>query len=294
MTRTDHQRQSLLGAHVSSSGGVQHAPARGAAIGATAIQVFTKTPNQWREPVITADVAAEFRESLLENDIGFVVSHDSYLINLASPVNDLSARSITSFAMELERCTRLGIDFVVSHPGNYIDERDAGLHRNAIGYTTALRQVPGNVMVLLETTAGTGTALGATFEELARLRDLIAPDVRDRVGFCADTCHLFSAGYDLRGDFDEVWRTWDHFLGLERLRCLHLNDSKTPLGSHRDRHELIAEGTLGPEPFRRIMTDPRFRRVPKVLETPKGDDTANDIRMLRRLRAYGRGKRRPR
>jgi len=292
MTRTDHQRQPLLGAHVSASGGVQHAPARGAAIGATAIQLFTKTPNQWREPVITAEVAEEFRKSLQENDIAFVVSHDSYLINLASPAPDLSVRSTTSFANELGRCARLGIGFVVSHPGNYIDDRDAGLQRNAIGYSTALRQVPGDVIVLLETTAGTGTALGATFEELARLRESIAPDVRDRVGFCADTCHLFSAGYDLRGDFDEVWRTWDRFLGLDLLRCLHLNDSKTPLGSRRDRHELIAEGTLGAEPFRRIMTDPRFRHVPKLLETPKGDDTANDIRMLRRLKAYGRGKRR--
>jgi deoxyribonuclease-4 len=293
MTRTDHQRQPLLGAHVSTSGGIQHAPPRGAAIGATAIQVFTTTPNQWREPVITAEIAEEFRKSLLENDIGFVVSHDSYLINLASPAHDLSARSITAFSSELERCTRLGIHQVVSHPGNYIDERDAGLHRNALGYTTALRRVPGDVMVLLETTAGTGTALGATFEELARLRELIAPDVRERVGFCADTCHLFSAGYDLRKDFDEVWRAWDRVLGLDLLRCMHLNDSKTPLGSRRDRHELIAEGTLGAEPFRRIMTDPRFRGVPKLLETPKGDDTANDIRMLRRLRAYARGKRRP-
>lgn len=290
MPRTDHHRPDLLGAHVSSSGGVHHAPARGAAIGATAIQLFTKTPNQWREPTIAAEVAAEFRKCMRENDIGIAVSHDSYLINLASPDPDLSARSVRSFAKEMERSEALGIGFVVSHPGNYIEGHDEGLRRNAKGYTTALRQVPGKVMVLIETTAGTGTALGSTFEDLARLRELIAPDVRDRVAFCADTCHLFAAGYDLVGDFDGVWRAWDRTIGLDLLRCLHLNDSRTPLGSHRDRHQLIAEGTLGPEPFRRVMTDPRFRRIPKVIETPKGDGTANDIRMLRRLRAYARAK----
>jgi deoxyribonuclease-4 len=290
MPRTDHHRPDLLGAHVSSSGGVQHAPARGAAIGASAIQIFTKTPNQWREPTIASEVAGEFRKCVQENDIAIVVSHDSYLINLASPDPDLSARSVTSFTKELERSEALGISFVVSHPGNYIDHHQGGLRRNAKGYTTALRQVPGKVMVLLETTAGTGTALGSTFEDLARLRELIAPDVRGRVAFCADTCHLFAAGYDLRGDSDGVWQAWDRIIGRELLRCLHLNDSKTALGAHRDRHELIAEGTLGPAPFRAIMTDPRFRGVPKILETPKGDDTTNDIRMLRRLRAYGRGK----
>jgi deoxyribonuclease IV len=290
MPGTDHHRHDLLGAHVSSSGGVQHAPARGAAIGANAIQVFTKTPNQWREPTVAADVAGEFRKCLRENDIAIAVSHDSYLINLASPDPDLSARSTTSFARELERSEALGISFVVSHPGNYIEGHDEGLRRNAKGYTTALRQVPGELMVLLEATAGAGTALGSTFEELARLRDLIAPDVRERVGFCADTCHLFAAGYDLRGDFDGVWEAWERTIGLELLRCLHLNDSRTPLGSHRDRHELIAEGTLGSAPFRRIMSDRRFHNIPKLIETPKGDGTANDIRMLRRLRAYARAK----
>jgi deoxyribonuclease-4 len=144
-------------------------------------------------------------------------------------------------------------------------------------------------MVLMETTAGTGTALGSNFEELARLRAAIGSDVRDRVAFCADTCHLFAAGYDLAGDFDAVWAEWDRILGLDLLRCLHLNDSRTPLGARRDRHALIAEGTLGAEPFRRLMRDHRFDRIPKILETPKGDDgVTNDRRMLRRLRAYSR------
>jgi deoxyribonuclease-4 len=146
-------------------------------------------------------------------------------------------------------------------------------------------------MVYLETTAGTGTALGSRFEELATLRELVAADVRDRVGFCADTCHLFSAGYDLRGDYEGVWEAWDRVIGLTHLRCLHLNDSKTPFASHRDRHELVGEGSLGPEPFRRIMRDPRFATIPKLLETPKGEDgVSNDRRALRRLRGYARGR----
>jgi deoxyribonuclease-4 len=141
----------------------------------------------------------------------------------------------------------------------------------------------------LESTAGCGTALGCSFEELATLREAIGEHVRHRIGFCADTCHLFSAGYDLVGDYDGVWRRWEQTVGLRLLRCLHLNDSKTALGSRRDRHELIGEGTLGPEPFRRIMRDPRFAGIMKVIETPKGDDAVTfDRRMLRRLRAYAR------
>ena len=273
---------------MSTRGGIHLAPARGKAIGATAIQVFTKTPNQWRDPAIVAEIAAEFGSALREHGIGFVIGHDSYLINLASPEAALSTRSTTSFIRELERCQALGIGHLVSHPGNYIDDREAGLRRNAERYTECLRRVDG-VQVLLETTAGSGTALGARFDELARLRDRIGHDVRDRVGFCADTCHLFAAGYDLRADFDGVWREWDRLLGLDLLWCLHLNDSKTPRGSRVDRHELIGEGTLGREPFQRLMTDPRFARVPKVLETPKGEDeVSNDRRMLRGLRGMAR------
>ena len=281
----------LVGAHVSVQGGVQAGPGRGAAIGATAIQVFTKTPNQWREPELTAMTVAEFRRERERTGITSIVAHDSYLINLASPDPVLAGRSAHSFVAELRRCHALRIGAVVSHPGNFIDDREAGLRRNAEAYTRCLETVPGPVMVLLETTAGTGTALGSTFEELARLRDLIGRRVRRRVAFCADTCHLYSAGYDLVNDYDGVWARWDAVIGREHLRCLHLNDSKTPFGSRRDRHELIGEGSLGPEPFRRIMRDPRFAGVMKVIETPKGDDGVTlDRRMLRRLRAYARAR----
>jgi deoxyribonuclease IV len=280
--------QERLGAHVSVQGGVHTAPGRGIDIGATAIQIFTKTPNQWREPRIDLPTRAAFRRAHRTSELRCIVAHDSYLINLASPDSALNARSVESFTLELERCKYLGVGGVVSHPGNYIDDRALGLDRNAAGILHALKAVPGNVMVLLETTAGTGTVLGSTFEELAGLRDRIPRRYRRRIGFCADTCHLYSAGYDLTGDFDGVWAAWDRIIGLEHLRCLHLNDSKTPFNSRRDRHELIGEGSLGHAPFRRLMTDPRFAAIPKILETPKGDDdlVTNDRAMLARLRGY--------
>jgi deoxyribonuclease IV len=284
-----HQSRDLLGAHVSTQGGVQKALARGKAIGATAIQVFTKTPSQWREPALTEESRTAFRRECDRSEIASIVAHDSYLINLASPDPVLAARSAESFRCELRRCELLGIPAVVSHPGNFIDDREAGLLRNAAVITRCLQEVPGDVMVLLETTAGTGTALGATFEELAALRDAIGESVRHRIAFCADTCHLYSAGYDLVREYDAVWRRWEETIGLAELRCLHLNDSKTPFNSRRDRHQLVGEGSLGAEPFRRIMRDPRFRSVMKVIETPKGDDEVTfDRRMLRRLRAYAR------
>ena len=283
------QVEEQLGAHVSTQGGVQSAPGRGVAIGATALQIFTKTPNQWRDPVITPEGRDAFRTGWAASGIRTIVVHDSYLINLASPDSALSSRSVESFIAELQRTSYLGISVIVSHPGNYIDDRVLGLDRNAAALTHCLRSVPGEVKVLLETTAGTGTALGSRFDELAGLRDRVPPDLRHRVGFCADTCHLYSAGYDLVGGFEAVWKEWDRVIGLEHLGCLHLNDSKTPFASRRDRHELIGEGSLGPEPFRRIMQDPRFAGIPKLIETPKGDDlVTNDRRMLRRLRRYSR------
>jgi len=277
----------LLGAHVSTQGGVQAAPERGRAIGATAIQVFTKTPNQWREPSVAPETAAAFCVALAAHDIRAVVSHDSYLINLASPDPKLRHRSENAFIQELTRCRALGIPWVVSHPGNFMDDRDAGLERNAESYTRCLAQVEGDVRVAIETTAGAGTALGARFEELAALVDRMPAETRARIGFCADTCHLFAAGYDLVGDFDGVWAGFDGVLGFERLAVLHLNDSKGGLGSRLDRHELIGKGQLGPEPFRKIMQDRRFRHVIRLLETPKGDDeVTNDREALSLLRDW--------
>jgi len=285
--RHNHVRNPyLLGAHVSTAGGAHLAPERGRAIGATAIQVFTKSPHQWKDPHLKEWTSAEFRKSMQENNMRCVLGHDSYLINLASPDQVLSRRSVKALRAELARCDQLGIDRLVSHPGNYIDDQNRGLRRNATRLTRCLRESAPQIHVLLETTAGSGTALGACFEDLAELRDRVAADVRDRIGFCADTCHLFSAGYDLRNAYDKVWEDWERLIGLDGLQCLHLNDSATPFGSRRDRHALIAEGSLGPEPFQRVMCDPRFETIPKILETPKGPDNRNDIRMLRRLVRY--------
>jgi len=282
-------RPGRLGAHVSVQGGVQTAPARGKLIGANAIQVFTKTPSQWREPGISAESCDAFRKECERCKLSSIVAHDSYLINLASPDPILSARSETAFVAELKRCQALGISYLVSHPGNFIDDRTAGITRNAAAYGRCLRAAPGSPVVLLETTAGCGTSLGCTFEELATLRQAISDDVRHRVAFCADTCHLYSAGYDLRKDYYGVWRAWDQIIGLDKLLCLHLNDSKTEFASRRDRHELIGEGSLGPQPFRRIMADPSLNHVIKIIETPKGEDGVTaDRKMLRRLRRYAR------
>ncbi len=283
----------LLGAHVSTQGGVAAAPARGGEIGATAIQIFTKTPNQWREPVLTEPEISRFRAALAGSAIRAVVSHDSYLINLASPDDALRQQSERAFLGELTRCRALGIPWVVSHPGNFLDDRRAGLERNARAYAECLAAVPGEVGVLIEGTAGAGTALGSTFEELRALRDAIPAAARARVGFCLDTAHLHAAGYDVAGALEEVWERFDREVGLSLLRCLHLNDSKGARGSHLDRHQWIGEGLIGPEPFRRIMRDPRFAPVIKIIETPKGDDPVrHDRRMLRRLRAYARAARR--
>jgi len=279
----------LLGAHVSTQGGVAQAPARGNLIGATAIQVFTKTPNQWREPMVRNAEIAAFRSSLPGSGIRAVVSHDSYLINLASPDEALRTKSIGAFTGELHRSRAFGIPWVVSHPGNYIDDRAAGLARNARGYAQCLAAVLGEVGVLIEGTAGAGTALGSTFEELRALRDALPAGVQARVGFCLDTAHLHAAGYDVATALEEVWERFDEDIGLTHLKCLHLNDSKGAPGSHLDRHQWIGEGTIGPEPFRRIMRDPRLASVIKIIETPKGEDPIrHDRRMLRRLRAYAR------
>ena len=277
----------LLGAHISIAGGTREAPPRAKAIGATAMQIFTKMANRWAERACADDECKAFRAALADTDVRVTCAHDSYLINLASPDPTLRRRSIESFVAELARCQALGLDYLVSHPGNYIDDRESGLQRNADAITEALDRVPGRTALCMELTAGAGTAIGSTFEELASLIERVDPSVRHRMGICVDTCHAYSAGYDLARDFDGVWQRFADVVGMARLRVMHLNDSKTAFASHRDRHELIGEGSLGARPFRRIMTDERFVDVPKLIETPKLDDaTKTDSRMLGRLRRY--------
>jgi deoxyribonuclease IV len=280
----------LLGAHVSSAGGTPQAPVRAGALGATAMQFFTKMASRWAERICDGVECEAFGAALATTAVTSTIVHDSYLINLASPDAVLRQRSIQSFAAELGRCEALHIDLLVSHPGNFMDDRDEGIARNADAIAEALEQVPGRTTLCLETTAGSGTALGATFEELAAIIARLPASLQSRVGICLDTCHVYSAGYDVVQDYDGVLARFEDSLGLERLRVVHLNDSKTPFASRRDRHELIGEGSLGEVPFRRIMTDPRFVHVPKVIETPKLDDAeATDRRMLERLREYAGG-----
>jgi deoxyribonuclease-4 len=277
----------LLGAHVSIAGGTHEAPARARAIGATAMQMFTKMASRWAERVCEDEECVQFRAALADTEVRRTSAHDSYLINLASPDPVLRARSIESFTLELARCEALDLDYLVSHPGNFIDDRFAGLMRNAEAITEALERVPEHTMILMETTAGSGTAIGANFEEMAVLLALVPPPHKERLGVCVDTAHVFAAGYDLASDYDGVWSRFDDTIGLERLRMMHLNDSKAPLGSRRDRHELIGEGALGESVFRRIMNDERLFAVPKVIETPKlGDAEGTDRMMIERLRSY--------
>lgn len=277
----------LLGAHVSTAGGLVNAPPRAKAIEATALQLFTKQANRWAERVCADEECIAWHGALAETEVRATVAHDSYLINLASPDPALRQKSIESFVRELERCRALGITYLVSHPGNFMDERSSGIARNADAITEALERVSGGTILCMETTAGAGTVIGSTFEELAELLDRVPAALHPRLGICLDTCHAYSAGYDLVGDYEGVWARFADTLGLARLKVLHLNDSKTPFGSKRDRHELIGEGTLGEAPFRAIMNDERLAGVAKIIETPKLDDAeATDRRMLERLRGY--------
>lgn len=278
-----------LGAHVSAAGGVVNAPGRAAEIGCVNLQLFTKQPSRWAEPSIDGPTAAAFRRARREHGIRFAASHDSYLINLASPAKELWRRSLGCFAGELRRSVALGLDFLVTHPGNATDgDFDAGVSRNAEALARALEEVGGTTLVLLELTAGTGTSIGGSFEALAAILSALPGGQADRVAVCVDTCHAFAAGYDVKSDWDGVWSRFDDVIGLDRLRLFHVNDSKHPLGARKDRHEHLGQGGLGVEPFRRLMNDERFTAVPKLLETPKeGDPLRSDVMnldFLRRLR----------
>jgi deoxyribonuclease-4 len=286
----------LLGAHVSTAGGCRNAPARAADIGASAIQVFTKQPNRWAEVQLVDDECQAFRTGLIEHGVAYANAHDSYLINLATADPILRDRSYAAFVGELRRASQLGLDALVSHPGNATDgDLPRGLAQNAELVAQALEEVGGSVMVLLETTAGAGKVIGSRFEELSEMIERVPPGLRDRVGVCVDTCHIFAAGYDLRDDYFGVMERLADVIGLHRVRLFHLNDSMTAFGSRRDRHAAIGEGSLGDEPFRHLVNDPRFAGVPMVLETPKEhpDDPKDLVTLdrmnLARLRSYVAG-----
>lgn len=277
-----------LGAHVSTAGGVDQAPSRAREIDSVCLQLFTKQPNRWAEPVVEPERVESFVAQRTEHAIRVAGSHDSYLINLSSPDPALWERSCVSFRKELERCAALHLDFLVTHPGNATDGDEAsGIARNGEGIARALEEAGGATPVLLELTAGGGTSVGGSFEQLAAIIASVPQELQGRVGICFDTCHAYSAGYDLVGDYEGVWERFSDVLGLERLQLFHMNDSKNPFASRKDRHEHLGEGSLGPEPFRRIVLDDRFVEVPKILETPKEPDpVGNDRRNLSFLRSF--------
>jgi deoxyribonuclease-4 len=278
----------FLGAHMSVAGGLDKAIGRGLSVGCTALQIFTKNANQWRAKPLTDEDIARFTDTLAASaiDPGAVVAHDSYLINLGSPDDVKWEQSVAAFADELRRCDQLGVPYLVTHPGAHMGSgEEAGLARVAAGMIRALEATE-RATVLLETTAGQGTYLGGRFAHLARLLERTPPALLDRVGICLDTCHVFVAGYDISTPegYADTWAEFDREIGRDRLRVLHLNDAKKPLGSRTDRHEGIGKGHIGEAGFRLIMNDPLLRDRIHLLETPKGDDLAEDRENMAFLR----------
>jgi deoxyribonuclease-4 len=281
---------SILGAHMSIAGGYEKAVETAQRCRCDCVQLFTKNNNQWRARPITDDEIDRFRGALRELRIEHPISHSSYLINLASPDRALWKKSIDAFAVELQRADQLGIPYVVLHPGAFTTSSEAkGLRRVAKALDEVHAQTSDlDARCLLETTAGQGTNLGWRFEHLATILD----SVRDpaRLGVCFDTCHVFAAGYALapKKDYLATMREFNKLVGLKQIKAFHLNDSKRERGSRIDRHEHIGRGEMGREPFRHLLQDRRFRRIPMYLETPKGEEKGRpldviNLRLLRRL-----------
>jgi deoxyribonuclease-4 len=276
-----------LGAHMSISGGLHLAIDRGLTAGCGVLQIFTQNSNQWRGKMPTEAEATLFREKMAASGLHEIVSHDIYLVNLAAAPGEVRDKSLAAFGEEMARCARLGIGKIVMHPGSHLgDGEEVGIRRICAAFDQLFAAVPNYTgTVLLETTAGQGTNLGYTFAHLKAIMDGSAHP--DRFAVCFDTCHTFAAGYNTatREGYEATMEEFDRLLGIERLKCFHFNDSKKGLGSRVDRHDHIGQGTLGLEPFRFILNDPRFAQVPKILETPKGDNDEMDEVNLKLLRS---------
>jgi deoxyribonuclease-4 len=263
-----------VGAHVSIAGGVYNAPLNARDIGASAFALFTKNQRQWRAKDYTPEVVEQFAFNLRE--AGYlpqhVLPHDSYLINIGNPDPVKRARSYDALVDELGRCAQLGLSYLTIHPGSHLKmaTEEQCLAFIAASINRALKET-GGVAVVLETTAGQGTNVGYRFEHLAAMIDMV--EDKSRIGVCLDTCHIFAAGYDIRtrATYEKTMTAFDRVIGFDYLRGVHLNDAKVELGSRVDRHQCLGVGTLGLEPFRLIMNDPRFEEIPMILETI--DDT---------------------
>lgn len=259
----------LLGAHMPTTGGLGAAIRNGHAIGCTAVQVFTSSPQMWAAKPITDKMVADFQAAKQETGIEVVVSHDSYLINLCAPEPEKREKSINGLVNEVNRCAQYGIGFTVSHMGSHVGQgEEVGLKAVAESALKVLDQSPESVTILMETTAGQGSALNTKFEQLATLLELTKAPARLCV--CLDTCHIFAAGYDLRTEetFEKTFAEFERLIGFDRLKAVHCNDSKKGLGSRVDRHAHIGEGEIGETAFRLLVNDPRFDTIPILLETP--------------------------
>ena len=269
----------ILGAHMSIAGGLDKAVERATQADCQALQIFTKNSNQWRAKDITAERAEKFRQAVVQASLKHLVAHDSYLINLASPNDTLWKRSIDAFVDELRRADLLGIPFVVTHPGAYTESSEKrGIRRIIRALNEVHRQTRDlSAKCLLETTAGQGTCLGWKFEQLAAILDGVKEP--DRLDVCFDTCHVFAAGYPMGAerDYRQTMREFNRLIGVKRIRVFHVNDSRRELGSRVDRHAHIGRGEMGLEPFQHLLKDRRFRKVPMILETPKGTEDGVDL-----------------
>ena len=273
-----------VGAHVSASGGVENAPKNAREIGATAFALFTKNQRQWVAKPLTEESIDSFKENCRE--AGYspnqILPHDSYLINLGNPDTEALTKSRAAFLDEMQRCEQLGLDRLNFHPGGHLNKTDdeSSMKLIADSIDETLDQTTG-VMAVIENTAGQGSHLGYTFEQIARIIELVKDT--SRVGVCIDTCHAFTAGYDIRTReaFEETFERFDQLIGFQFLKGMHLNDSKKELGSRVDRHDNLGKGFIGLDPFRWIMQDPRFDGIPLVLETPDETQWAGEIELLK-------------
>lgn len=276
----------LLGAHMSTAGGLETAFERGDAVGCTAIQIFTSSPRQWKGRDLDDEQVAAFARAWEASTCEACFAHDIYLTRLGSRDRAIRGRSIAAFRRELATCQRLGLSDLVMHPvGGGDPDEEAVLDRVADALNQVFAEVPDEgTVVCLETTAGQGANVGYRFEQLARILEGVEED--GRVGVCLDTCHVFAAGYDLSTEagYASTMEALDAAVGIDRLRVVHVNDSQKPLGSRVDRHAHVGRGEIGETGFRMVMRDPRLADVPKVLETPKEDDMDRvNLDLLRRL-----------
>jgi deoxyribonuclease-4 len=269
----------ILGAHQSIAGGYFKAVELAHSLKCDCVQLFTKNNNQWRAKELTDDDVRQFRAKLKELRVVHPLAHDSYLINLASPDPALWKKSVDAFILEMFRADRLGIPYLVTHPGAYTtSSEEAGIAAVAWALDEVHRQTRGiKTKCLLETTAGQGSCLGCRFEQLAAMIDRVKDP--DRLGVCVDTCHIFAAGYPIstEKDYKATMRALDKTVGLKLVRAIHVNDSQKPLGSRVDRHAHIGRGMIGKEAFRLLVNDRRFRKVPMYLETPKGIEKGKNL-----------------